>query len=196
MKIIIFGLLFCIGNACAQDYMQYDRIPDTLLVITTVGKRNTYEYKNYTFDIFGKNLKVREGKKLIFGDVGVQNAKMIVPHLYFLPQDTTYFKLLVAEFSAACSMGIGIYIIHGYESRKIGYLEVAANDTTGEDKENLHPVSAVKNLLLQTDGDNLFISFTVGKVIIHPGTDHEELVDADKVKYIYNGKRLKEVKSF
>ena len=196
MKIIIVVLLLCTGSICAQNYMQYERVPDTQLVKTNFGKRINYQYKSYTIDIFSKSLRVKEGKRLIFSDVGDKNAKMIVPHLYFLPRDTTYHKILVAEFSADYSIGLGIYIINGYESRKIGFLEVAVNDTAGVNKEKLYPVSAVKNLLLQTDGNNLFISFTCNKVVANPGSDREELINADILKFVYNGKKLKEVKNF
>ena len=196
MKIIVFVLLFCMGRLCAQDLMQYDPVPDSLLVKTTAGKRISYSCQDYTIDIYGRNFKVKEGKKILFGDTGEQEAKMVVPHIYFLKADSTYHKLLVAEYSSGFSLGLGIYIINGTESRKIGFLALADDDTAGGDKENLYPVSAVKDLMLQTDGDNLFISFKCNKIIIHPGSDREELVDANEIKFIYNGKKLKEVKKF
>ena len=178
MRILSVLFLFCLVGLHAQDFTPYYQISDSLFTQTANGKHVVFTCKNYSFESYGK-----------------KGAKEVVPHLFAL-EDTTYHKLLVAEFNSDKTMGIGIYIINGTDSRKIGYLELAANDTGNADPETLKPVSILKDLRLQTDGENLFISFNTDKIITHPGTDREALADASDIKFIFNGKKLKEVKSF
>lgn len=194
-RLITLALLLCTNNINGQDLMQYDQVSDDVLGKATIGKRVTFTYKNYSVDVFGKVFKIREGKEIIFGDVGTKGTQQVIPH-FFRVKDSTYHMLLVVENLSDISLGLGLYIINGFDSRKIGLLEVAANDTlSGTDQKDLHPVSLVNSLRLQTDGDNLYISFATDKIIIHPGSNREELIDANQEKLIYNGKRLKEVKS-
>lgn len=191
-------LLFCLieGITNAQEFRTLQLVPDSDFVITQTGKRVSYVFNIHTFETFGKQLKVRCNKKLILTDEGTDNITGILPHL-FISLDTNNVMVLMTDISSDVLTGFNLYLLKSLEPNKIGFFPVAAKLPGSESEEEfLKSASAANNILIEVCGNEMRVSFTTGLIILRPGTDREEVVDGSTVKFLYNGKKLKEVDEF
>jgi hypothetical protein len=196
MKNIVLILFIFSVSAYGQEFRKFDAIPDTNLSQTIIGKRITYAYRQYAFEAIGTTVKIRMNKKLILNDEAIEGQKKIVPHI-FIPADTSDFPVLMIDHYSDALFGFSLYKLSGLESMKIGFFPLAAlaKSVTGEN-DNVAVTSMANQLLLETDGSFIRISFNAEQILLRPGTDQEEIVPGDQVKFLFNGKKLKEVQEF
>jgi hypothetical protein len=196
MKYFLIGLLLISAVTYGQEYKTLHMLPDSELLKTVVGKRITYSYKTFTIEGAGKILKVRQNKKMIFADEGSEEQKSIIPHI-FLTGDSLDNPVLVIDLYSEALYGFNIYILNGLESVKVGFIPVAMPaETTIADQENIPSSSIVEKIIIETDGKQMRVSFSADKLLLRPGTGKEEIVNGDQVKFLFNGKKLKEVEEF
>jgi hypothetical protein len=196
MKKICILLLFIPAISYGQEFRPLHMLPDSSMTKNIVGRRTSYTYEVYTFEGTGKILKVRENKKMIFADEAKEDVKITVPHI-FVSDSVSDSPVLVTELTSEVLYGFNIYILKGLESVKIGFIPVAGFPE-GADAEsvNIVPVSIADKLVLQTDGTMMRISFSADKILLRPGSGKEEVVNGDQIKFLFNGKKLKEVDEF
>jgi hypothetical protein len=196
MKNLWIGFLFFSVVSYGQEFRSLHLLPDSDLIKTVIGKRVTYVYQQYTFEGAGKILKIRENKRLICADEGEDDLKITIPHI-FLSDSSTDYPVLMTDLTSEVLYGFNIYVLNGLESIRIGFFPVAAiAPDTDLNPEKLTPIGIADKLVLQTNGTVMRISFSADKVLLRPGTSKEEIVNGDQVKFLYNGKKLKEVEAF
>lgn len=196
MKTYIFVLLLFTGALFGQEFRPYHAIADSLLVKTVVGKKSSYSYQSYLFEIMGRQLKMKESKKLIFSDEAVEGARKIIPYL-FVSENPADHLILMTEQSSEIINGFNLYVLKGLDTKLMGFFALALN--TGISKTNkMSPPSPslVDYINIETNGTQWRITFTADELVIHPGTDREETMSGKEIKFLYNGKKLKEVDEF
>lgn len=196
MKNLIIVFLLFSAAGYGQEYKKMNLLPDSILVKTIVGKRISYAYERYTFEGSSTAVKVRLNKKLILTDESFEGQKSIAPHV-FITTDTSDKPIIMVDHYTSGLSGFSLYKLCEPEPVIIGFIPVAAI-APGADisKENTESVGIADKLLLETDGTVIHISFLSEKIIIYPATDNEEIVQSDQIKFLYNGKKLKEVEEF
>ncbi len=196
MRILITVLLMFSFTCYGQGFRKYTKMPDSVFVKVVVGKKISYTFKQYTFENSGKIIKVRMDKRLTFADEGMEEQKSIVPHI-FMSDDTTDLPILMIDQYSKLLYGFSLYKLNGLESVKIGFLPVAALAPGADTQKEFTPSASIADkLLLETDGTQVQISFTCDQIILWPSSDKEEIVDGKQAKFLYNGKKLKEVEEF
>lgn len=196
MKTTIIILLFVTGTLFGQGFRPYHVIADSLLVKTTVGKKTSYGYKAYLFDIMGRQLKFKENKKLIYSEEAPEGTRKVLPYV-FVSDSSSDHLILLTELSSETMNGFNLYILNGLETKSIGFFALALNASVSRaNKTSPKTQSLVNYINLQTNGNQWRISFNVEDIVIHPGTDREETMKSSEVKFLYNGKKLKEVDEF
>jgi hypothetical protein len=195
-QICLFILCFLFSNATSQIPDRFSPLPDSSFKQLIVGKRVSYNYQLFTIENSSTAVKIRLNKKLIFTDESFEGQKRMTPHL-FVPSDTSADKILMTDHYSNVLTGFSLYILNNQEPVKIGFLPLAAPvQNTGVNDEKIASESIFDKLILESDGSFIRISFNTDKVLLYPGTENEEIVAGEKVKFLYNGKKLKEVEDF
>ena len=195
-KIIGLLLIFISGIIYCQDFRIYHPIADSLIAKTTVGKKVTYSYQNYLFDITGRIMKFKDNKKLIYSDEAPEGIRKVIPSI-FISDSTADQVVLYTEMMTENMSGFSLYLLNGLETKLIGYFPLALEASISKaNKTSPRTQSLIDYLILETNGNTWRISFKTEKIVIHPGTDREEVIKGDEAKFIFNGKKLKEVKDF
>jgi hypothetical protein len=196
MKTILIILLFTTDALFGQEYRPYHVVADSLLVKTVVGKKTSYTYATYLFDILGRQLKFKENKKLIYSEEAPEGTRKVTPYV-FTSDSTTDHMLLLTELSSETMNGFNLYILNGLETKSIGFFALALSASVSRtNKTSPRSQSLVNYINIETNGTQWRISFNAEDVVIHPGTDREETMKGKDVKFLYNGKKLKEVDKF
>jgi hypothetical protein len=196
MKKFLLAFLLLPIISHGQEFRNLNLLPDSVVAKIVVGKRISYTYQAYTFEGVGKIFKVRLNKKMIFADEGEEGQKAIIPHI-FMTGDTADLPILMIDYFSDALYGFSLYKLNGLESLKIGFFPIAAIASGAKiDQENIATSSIADKLSLETDGTQIRISFIESQLILRPHTDKEEVVPGDQVKFLYNGKKLKEVEEF
>jgi len=196
MKTFIFILLLVSGALFGQEFRTYQAIADSAIVSNVVGKKVSYTYQSYLFDLIGRQIKLKENKKMIFSDEAVEGTKRVVPFLFFT-ENTTDLAILMTEFYSERMLGFNIYILNGPETKLLGFFPLTLDMGTSKTNKSSYRSQSLKNCIkIETNGTQFRISFDAEKLIIHPTTDREEAVLANEIKFLFNGKKLKEVKEF
>jgi hypothetical protein len=196
MKKIFFLLLFYAGSIYSQDNYSMKLVPDSLITIIQTGKRITYVYNTLSIDTYGKQLKVRNKRKLILTDEGTDDISSIRPHL-FIARDSSDLMILMIDIMFDVLSGFNLYLLDNTESKLIGYFPVAGKMPGNQTAEEFfNSFSLFNNLSIEIVGTDIRISFSTDQIILRPGTDRETVVDGENVKFLYNGKKLKEVEEF
>jgi hypothetical protein len=195
-KYFIISLLLISVGIFSQEYRKYNPIADSVLAKTTVGKKNTYGFKSFTFDITGRQVKIKDNKKLIFSDEAIEGVRRVMP--FVLVSDSTSDPIiLLAELYAETLSGFTLYLLNGVETKVIGYFPLALEASISRaNKTSPKSQSLVNYMILETNGATWRISFKADKIVIHPGTEREEVISGKDAKFVFNGKKLKEVKDF
>lgn len=194
MRTIIACLLFVSCALFGQDFRSYNAVADSLLTDTIVGKKTTYSYQNFNFEIMGKRIKLKDDKKLLLSDEAIEGTRKVIPHV-LVSDSASDPVIIIADLYAVNMMGFNIYILNGAETKLVGFLGLVLNTGSGRKKVTASQ-SLINNIKIKTDGSDWQISFDAKEILVHPGSDREEVIDGDEAKFIYNGKRLKEVKGF
>lgn len=196
MKILIFSALFFAISLSAQEFRPYHEITDSSMTKKMVGKKAIYTYDTYFIEIMGKHFKVKQNKKLIFTDELKEGTKMVLPSL-FISENQADPTIICAQLTSNDVYGFNLYMLNGEDTKLVSFISVAMPGTTKKSEEVGSKSENISTYLkLETNGSQCRISFTADKLVIHPGTDREEIINGDEVKFLYNGKKLKEVKEF
>lgn len=196
MKYIFLLLSLISGTLFSQEYRSYLLVPDSLIQSTTVGKKMVYTYQGYSFEITGRQIKFKDKKKLIFGDEAPEGTRKVKPYVFSSGNEKDS-KILLAELYSETLTGFNLYILNSLESRFIGFFGLALNAQASTASKSSPASQSLTNYLnLETNGSQWRISFNADEIVIHPGTDREEVIKGNEAKFIYTGKKLKEVKEF
>jgi hypothetical protein len=195
MKTLSLLLVLITGTLYSQDFRPYHVVADSLLVKTVVSKKTSYSYQTYLFDIMGRQLKVKMNKKLMFNEEGFEDTKKIVPFV-FQSENSADNLLLYTELSSESLQGFNLYILNGLGSKKISFFPFALKVTNSNNSDKKTFQSLANVIHIETNGSQWRITFNEGEIVVHQGTDREETRNATEIKFLYNGKKLKEVDEF
>jgi len=196
MKILIFSGLFFAITLSAQEFRPYHETTDSSMTKKMVGKKTIYSYDTYFIEIMGKQFKVKQNKKLIFTDELKEGTKMVLPSL-FISENQDDPTIICAQLTSNAVYGFNLYMLNGENTKLVSFISVAMPGTTKKSEEVGDKYESISTYLkLETNGSQWRISFNADRLVIHPGADREEIVDGSTIKFLYNGKKLKEVLEF
>ncbi|AMM50460.1 hypothetical protein TH61_03655 [Rufibacter sp. DG15C] len=159
-----------------------------------------YRYKNYKLlfgafdsqigelspnesesDIGVRLLVLDQADQLVFRSKGQGDSYILRPKFYALNAQSPL--LVFAEIGTEYSWGNIVFSLNENGIKEIGEIDVAGIDLALDDYDDVSNV-----IKIEKTGSNLKFSFDADSVVLNPGGNNEQVVEAKGYFYLYNGK--------